>query len=232
MKKWITAILAVCLLLSLTACSFYSLMMDPDDYTAVSYNIVWTQCEDEIEKDLSSHYSRVFYRITDIPITDFVACKWRPAGIGSDEFTVLMQHKDFEGNPELDASCCKLFTGSFFGDDWLTYGQQIMKTELLTIDPAIATQLMDSITAAAYVEESDEPNGSASEYLLDSDDNVLRITFAIKDYEHLFWIAYILKCEDQYYIEIKEDLYRSQYVLCSNELAAVLTEVCEEYGLQ
>ena len=68
MKKILILLLTACMLLSFTGCSFYSLMMDPDDYTVASYNIVWTSCEGEIEKELSTQYSRVFYRITDVPM--------------------------------------------------------------------------------------------------------------------------------------------------------------------
>lgn len=51
MKRIIILFLTLCLLLSFSACSLYSLMMKPDDYTAISYNIVWTQCKEKIESD-------------------------------------------------------------------------------------------------------------------------------------------------------------------------------------
>ncbi len=225
MKKWIAAILAVCLLLSLTACSFYSLLMDPDDYTVASYNIVWTSCEDEIEKDRFSRYSRVFYRITDVPMQELVASKWRPAGIGSDNYPVLMKHKDFEGTFELDASACKLVAGRFRADDWLTYGEQIMEHELTTVDPDIASRLIESIKTAEYV---DRP-GYGSGHLHDGDHNMLRITFAIKGYEHLFWTALISKFEDQYYINVNEQIYVNHCLPCDDELASVIEQAWNEY---
>lgn len=105
-----------------------------------------------------------------------------------------------------------------------------MKNELTSVDPDIASQLIESITAAEYM-ETDEPNGFAEEYLRDSDYNMLRITFAIKDYKHLFWTALILKSEDQYYIQINEHMYVNSYLLCSDELASVIKQACDEYSL-
>lgn len=225
MKKILILLLTACMLLSFTGCSFYSLMMDPDDYTVASYNIVWTSCEGEIEKELSSQYSRVFYRITDVPMQELVACKWRPSGIGSEEHAVLMKRKDFEENFELDASDCKLVAGRFSVDDWMTYGEQIMKHELTTVDPDIASRLIESIAAAEYVDRPDY----GSRVMHDGEYNMLRITFAIKGYEHLLWTAFVLKFEDQYYIQINEQLYAENLLLCSDELAAVIEQAWNEY---
>lgn len=232
-KKKVLFVLIYCIIISLSfiACDTSKI----SDYSIVSANIVWK----EGEKIQTEYPGRIYYKIKDVPTDEYIACRWRAKGFGEAFYPVLMQHKDYQGKWELDASSAKLImsaTGLILSDDaWHSFGQSILVQEVHQIDSAFAEQLANSIMVADYL-DYDDINESGihfdrSNYICDSEGNFLSLHFTLKDYNNLSWIAYILKHNGTYYIEINEDIYKSQYLLCGAEFASIIDKVCNEYDL-
>lgn len=72
----------------------------------------------------------------------------------------------------------------------------------------------------------------SSNYICDDEGNYLRLQFTLKDYDTLSWIAYVLKYDGTYYIEINEDINKPQFLLCSDEFASIIEKVCNEHDLK
>ncbi len=251
MKRFITGISAIVLTLSfvticLIGCS--SFFMKPADYTVVSQNIVWMEFENDKEIRKTSIIPReYYYKIPDVPINEYVACRIIDTRPGGDQWPVIMKHKDFEHSLELNIDSAKLFLGgcdvNFSEDDWLSYGQTIMKQEVSQIDSTLAEKLVNVITADSpehfefrdadgYFTDEYYKWGEEASYLVDSDGNILRLQFPIEQYDYLIWIACIVKYEESYFIEIKSEWQSdSIYLYCPDEFAGVIEKACEEYNL-
>ena len=70
-----------------------------------------------------------------------------------------------------------------------------------------------------------------SDYLYNDEGEVLRLTFSIKEYDELVWQALILKIDELYFIQTNEKIYSNNLLLCSEELASVIDEICEKENL-
>lgn len=219
----------ILLTLCLAGCS-----VDPSNYTVASFNIVWTESKGEIRKEYIP--TRVYYKIEGISTDQYIGCKYHGSGIGANVAPVLMKRKDFDHTLEFDTSSAKLILSksgvNFSQEEWKSFGKNMMVQELLQLDPAVAEQVANAIIAADYIDyKASGVSFDGSTYICDADENFLRIQFSLKDYDNLCWIAYVLKYDGAYYIEIKEDLYITQYLLCSDEFASVLDRVCDENNL-
>ena len=228
LKSGITLII-IFSLLCLVGCSF-----DPSDYSVVSYNIIWTECEREILTEYLP--TRVYYEIAGISTDRYIGCKYRGNGIGADEDPVLMQHNDYEDALELNISSARLILSesgkNYSQEEWMSYGKNIVVEELLQIDLGIAEQLADAIVAENYFDYNG--NGiyfDSSNYICDNEGKYLRLQFTLKHYDTLSWIAYILKHEGGYYIEVKKDINNPQFLVCGEEFAELLDIVFDEYNL-
>ena len=208
------------------------LFMNPSKYEVASYNVVWTECKRKVKTTYFP--SKVYYRITDTPLNEYVACYWRQSGIGTLEYPVLMAHKDFEVNLELDTSSAKLYMGDLHtlieDDDFLIYGQKIMKKEVATLDSAIGEEIAREMNndLLNYDEVRQLSGGKGFEgngYLFGNDLEVLRVTIQLKEYDNLFFTACIVKCGDNYFLEIKDGLTSSKYMPCGEEFSAVINSV-------
>lgn len=225
-KLFIVFLCCITILLCLSSCG----KPDISEYYGVSCNIVWN----EGHKIDSEFPSKIYYEIEGVPTDQYIACKWRENGIGVTFYPRLLQHKDNEGKWKFDVSSAKLIIskrGIDNTDDkaWSTYGQSIVVQEVCPIDYAIADQLANDIL-------SDSPNYADRDFygepfLHDSELNNLSLHFTLKEYSSLSFVASILKNGDKYYIEIKEDVYISRLLLCSDEFASLLDKVCIEYDL-
>ena len=225
-KLFVVFLCCITILLCLSSCG----KPDISEYYAVSCNIVWN----EGRKIDSEFPSKIYYEIEGVPTDQYIACKWRENGIGVTFYPRLLQHKDNEGKWEFDVSSAKLIIskrGIDNTDDeaWTTYGQSIVVQEVCPIDYAIAEQLAKDIL-------SDSPNYADRDFygepfLHDSELNYLSLHFTLKEYNSLSFVANILKNGDKYYIEIKEDVYISRLLLCSDEFESLLDQVCIEYDL-
>lgn len=230
-KIFIIMILCMIITLCFTSCGIPNI----SEYHTVSGNIVWN----EGYKIDTKFPGRIYYEIEGVPTEEYIACKWRDKGIGVESVPILMKHKDFEGNWELDASSAKLIISesghNLSDDEWSSIEQNIIVQEVYKFDGAIAEQLANSIISADYIEYKDLSESgilfNLSNYICDSEGHFLRLHFTLKDYDALSWIACILKYDDTYYIEIKEDIHNPQFLVCSDEFAALLDEVCNEYDL-
>ena len=228
----------IILIILLSLLCFAGCSIDPSDYSVASYNIVWTECEGEIGTNYLP--TRVYYQIDDISAEQYIGCKYRNSGIGAGEHPVLMKHKDFENSLEFNISSAKLILSksgkNFSEEEWRSFGQSIIVQEVHQIDGTIAEQLANSIVSADYVDYYNDIIGrgihfDSSNFIRDSEGNFLRLQFTLKDYDTLSWIAYVLNHNGTYYIEINEDIYNQQYLLCSDEFTAVLDKICNEYDL-
>ena len=225
-KLFVVFLCCITILLCLSSCG----KPDISEYYAVSCNIVWN----EGRKIDSEFPSKIYYEIEGVPTDQYIACKWRENGIGVTFYPRLLQHKDNDGKWEFDVSSAKLIIskrGIDSTDDeaWATYGQSIVVQEVCPIDYAIAEQLAKDIL-------SDSPNYADRDFygepfLHDSELNYLSLHFTLKEYNSLSFVANIQKNGDKYYIEIKEDVYISRLLLCSDEFASLLDQVCIEYDL-
>ena len=225
-KLFVVVLCCITILLCLSSCG----KPDISEYYAVSCNIVWNE-----GRQIDSEFpSKIYYEIEGVPTDQYIACKWRENGIGVAFYPRLLQHKDNEGKWEFDVSSAKLIIskrGIDNTDDeaWTTYGQSIVVQEVCPIDYAIAEQLAKDIL-------SDSPNYADRDFygepfLHDSELNYLSLHFTLKEYNSLSFVANILKNGDKYYIEIKEDVYISRLLLCSDEFESLLDQVCIEYDL-
>ena len=225
-KLFVVFLCCITILLCLSSCG----KPDISEYYAVSCNIVWN----EGRKIDSEFPSKIYYEIEGVPTDQYIACKWRENGIGVTFYPRLLQHKDNDGKWEFDVSSAKLIIskrGIDSTDDeaWATYGQSIVVQEVCPIDYAIAEQLAKDIL-------SDSPNYADRDFygepfLHDSELNYLSLHFTLKEYNSLSFVANIQKNGDKYYIEIKEDVYISRLLLCSDEFASLLDQVCIKYDL-
>ena len=211
---------------------------DISEYYGVSCNIVWN----EGRKIDSEFPGKIYYEIDGVPTDQYIACKCSENGIGVTFYPRLLQHKDNEEKWEFDVSSAKLIIskrGIDSDDDkaWSTYGQSIVVKEVCQIDYAIAEQLANDILSDSpnYVspkfEYPADQNYLGTPFLHDSELNYLSLYFTLKEYSSLNFIANILKNGDKYYLEIKEDVYISNLLLCSDEFASLLDKVCSEYDL-
>ena len=225
-KFFIVFLSFITILLCLSSCS----KPDISEYYVVSCNVLW----DEGRKIDSEFPSKIYYEIEGVPTDQYIASKWRGKGIGVSFYPRFMQHKDYDGKLEFDVSSAKLIInkrGIDNTDDkaWSTYGRSIVVQEVCQIDYAISEQLANDIL-------SDSPKYVNSDFfgqpfLCDDERNYLSLHFTLKDYSNLSFVASILRYGPKYYIEIKEDVYISNYLLCSDEFAALLDKVCNEYDL-
>lgn len=216
----------------MTGCS-----MDVSDYSICSYNIVWNESVKKVRTDYLP--TRVYYQINNVPSDQYLACKYRGGGLGADEYPVLMRNNNAESSLTLDTESAKLFLGRFdvhfTEEDWLAYGQRIMKQELAQVESAVAEQLVNRITADSpeYINVGEYDHWSdRANYLYNDDGDVLRLQFSIEEYDSLLWIAFIVKYEDSYFIEIKEGLYDMQYLRCPDDFASVIEKISDEYSLK
>lgn len=228
-KRSLILIFCVIILVCLAACG----APDLSEYRPVNCNIVWN----EGRKIATEFPGRIYYEIEGVPTDEYIACKWRQEGIGAAFYPLFMVHKDFEGNWELDASSAKLIISksglNLSNDEWSSFGKSIVVQEVHRIDGTMAEQLASSIVSADYLDYDDMPgiHFDASNYIRDSEGNYLRLQFALKDYDNLSWIAYILVHDGTYFIEINEEIYKSRFLLCDSEFATVIERVCAEYDL-
>lgn len=226
-KLFIVFLCCITILFCLSSCG----KPEISEYYEVSCNIVWN----EARKIDSEFPSIIYYEIEGVPTNQYIACKWRESfGIGVSFYPRLLQHKDNEGKWEFDVSSAKLIIskrGINEADDkaWRTYGQSIVVQEVCPIDYAIAEQLANDILSDSPIYA--DRNFYGEPFLLDSDLNYLSLHFTLKEYSSLSFVANILKNGEKYYIEIKEDVYISRYLLCSDEFASLLDKVCIEYDL-
>lgn len=231
MKNKISLVLVICIfiLLCFPACG----APDISEYRAVSGNIVWN----EGRKIATEFPGRIYYEIEGVPTEAYIACKWRQEGIGAAFYPLFMMHKDYEGNWELDASSAKLIISksglNLSDEEWSSFGQSIMVQEVHQIDGTLAEQLASRIVSADYLDYDDMPGiyFYASNYIRDSEGNFLRLQFTLKDYDNLSWIGYVLVHDGTYYIQIEEDAKKSKYLLCDNEFADIIDQICHEYDL-
>lgn len=234
MKKtiiFISVLLSFLIILLFTiGCWCEYLRIDPDDYYIVDYNIVWTEYKRERWTSVfPSRYT--YYEIQNIPTNEYIACRFYDFG---ENFTMLMKHKNFEGNLELDASSAKFFIGDVgcSHDEWSVYGEKILQKEVAQVDIAIAEKLVNNITAdSPQYDDPYELYGSHWTYLYNDEGEVLRLTFSIKEYDELVWQALILKIDELYFIQTNEKIYSNNLLLCSEELASVIDEICEKENL-
>ena len=234
----LTVSIASVAILSASSCTNSTFFIDLSEYGVASYNVVWTECNKKIKSrfigdDLSS---RVYYRIENVPVDQYIACKWRNAGLGTVEFPVLMQHKDYEGNLELDTSSAKLYLGvsglDFSDDNWQNCGQQIMKKKVAQIDSAIAEDIAKAInTELLEYDDVKQILLDSKDYLRNADNDYLYLVFSLKEYNNLFWVAHIIEVDGNYLLEIKEDLTSRCYLLCSDEFTFVIDELRPQYGI-
>ena len=225
-KLFIVFLCCVTISLCLSSCG----KPDISEYYGVSCNIVWN----EGRKIDSEFPSKIYYEIDGVPTDQYIACKWRENGIGVTFYPRLLQHKDNEGKWKFDVSSAKLIIskrGIDNTDDkaWSTYGQSIVVQEVCPIDYAIAEQLANDILSASPNYADRDFYGEP--FLHDSELNYLSLHISLKEYSSLSFVANILKNGEKYYIEIKEDVFISRYLLCSDEFASLLDKVCNEYDL-
>lgn len=229
MNKKIFAVLMciISILLFLSSCS----KPDISEYHKANWNIVWN----EGHKIDTQYPGRVYYEIEGVPTDEYIACKWRDRGVGAACYPNFLQHNDFEGEWEFDVSSAKLILSesgfNLSEDEWSSFGQSIVVQEVHQIDSTIAEHLANSIL-------SDSPEYTygilfnGSHYLLDSERHFLRLQFTLKEYNNLKWIAYIIKYDNSYYIEVRTSDYSTDLLLCSDEFASIIDQVCEEYGIK
>lgn len=236
MRRILQLVVVLALFLLVLQC-FTSCSIDPSDYSVMSYNIVWNEIAKEVRTDYLP--TRVYYQINNVPSDQYLACKYRGGGLGADEYPVLMRNNNAESSLTLDTESAKLFLGRFdvhfTEEDWLAYGQRIMKQELAQVESTVAEQLVNRITADSpeYINVGEYDHWSDRAYYLYNDDgDVLRLQFSIEEYDSLLWIAFIVKYEDSYFIEIKEGLYDMQYLRCPDDFASVIEKISDEYSLK
>ena len=229
--------LGIILVILLSLLCFAGCSIDTSDYSVASYNIVWTECEGEIGTDYLP--TRVYYQIDGISTKQYIGCKYRDSGIGADEYPVLMKHKKFENSFEFKISSAKLIISksgrNFSDEEWRSFGDNITVQVVHQIDNPIAEQLANSIIVADYLDYDDIIESGihfdSSNYICDGEGNYLRLQFTLKDYDTLIWIAYVLKHDGTYYIEINEDISKTYFLLCSDEFASIIDKVCNEHDL-
>ena len=249
MKKFSIRILELVLflatILSVSSCSNSTLYMDTSDYEVASYNIVWTECTRKIKKEfvINKLSSKIYYRIENVPADEYIACKWRDSGLGADEFPVLMKHKDNKGDLELDTSLAKLYLGdpnnglNFSEDDWLKYGQKLMKTEVAQIDSLVAEDIINGINTNPLNYDDipqlvdDYMSIQLHEPMHNDRGDCLYLSLPVKGYDNLFWMASLNKYGDKYFVIVKDGLHSESLLLCSDEFASVIEEIIKDYGL-
>ena len=248
MRKTIFKVFVICyIIVGLFVAGFllYKIFLLPKiiaEYQPVSYNIFWDDGQ-EIYRELpfiSRSYYRRYYKVKDVPVREFIACKKTPSGIGARSCPVLMKHEDVEENWELDLSSAKLILGSHYqlfdyDTDGKSIGESVFAQELCQIDLAVAEQLANGIASGNYMSAQDlSEQGiyfTASEYIRVSNRNWLELQFTLENYENLKWIALVLEYQGVYYIKINMDVYESQYLPCSEEFGAIVDKILTEYHL-
>ncbi len=227
---------AVLLLWVLVCCSIH-MYINPDNYTVVDYNLVWTECDREIKSTFLSGYS--YYKIKDIPFHEYVACTYRPFGKGIIPVPLVAKRNDFEGTLSFDTSAAMLCIadglGDFEGDEWLALRENMVKKEIRRVDPAITEQIARCITEGedyvlyGYFEKDERPQYLFCEGTYDW----LMLQIPIREYDSLIWVADIMKAGDRYVLSVySEKEHRGhKYLICSDEFAALIHEIVVEHGL-
>ena len=224
-KIFVMLLCSITILMSLSSCN----KPDISEYYGVSSNIVWH----EGSKIDTKYPGRIYYEIEGVPTNNFIACRWRAKGVGAAFYPRLMQHRDYKGKWELDVSSAKLIISkhyNFTDKEWSTLGQSMFLQEVCQIDSVVAEQLANDILADSpnYI----DPDCYGQPFLLDNEGNNVSLQFTLKEYCNLSFVARILKHDEKYYIEIREDVYSSEYLLCSDDFAFLLDQVCIEYDLK
>ncbi len=237
----LTVHLSLITILSVSSCSNSALFIDPSEYRVASYNIVWTDCNRKIKKEfiINKLSSKVYYRIENVPVDEYIACRWRDSGLGADEFPVLMKHKDYEGDLEPDTTLAKLYLGdpNNAADDWLKYGQRLMKTEVAQIDKLVAEDIINGINTKPLKYDDipqlvDDYTSIRSHSPLRNDNgDFLYLSLPVKGYDNLFWMASLRKYGDKYFVFVKDGLHSESITLCNDEFASVIEAVIEAHGL-
>ncbi|MBQ7829280.1 MAG: hypothetical protein IJ345_03320 [Clostridia bacterium] len=249
-------ILFVCILLSVlmfSSCStsFLDIIdvfdeMDISNYELLSSNYVWTECNPKsFDHDYTTDYYFAYYKIVDVPVQEYIGCTVSERGLfrGSD-FPHVMRRKDSDHQLELDISSAELFLmGIPFVNDVGSYETELKKQQLTKVDATVAelvaTDIYNFGVEAMPRPKDWWPHARPVRTATDTKRNNLAISFSIKDYPNILWIAKIYSYEGKYYLEIYSDFsyeYFSDYgdysyLLCDDTMCSLIEKVIDEYGL-
>ena len=225
----------------MTGCGF-DLFFEPDDYVAVDYNIVWVEASRIIKRTLSQQN---YFKIKNISKNEYIGYQFREPGFGGWYFQFVKKHKNFDGSLELDTTSAKLYLGGFTRmptDDNRLLGKNIlMQQEVVQVNSAIAEEVVNALSSDLLSHGDlkqrfgDEWDYYYDNYLVDDENSCLRLVLPVKEYDNLIWCASIVQYDSYYFIEIVEDYNywncSYEYLICSEELSALIEQVSEEYGL-
>lgn len=250
-------ILFICILLSVlmfSSCStsFVDIIdafdyMDISNYELLSSNFVWTKCNPKsFDHDYTNKFYFAYYKIIDVPVQEYIGCTVKERGLfQTAAFPHVMRRKGSEYQLELDVSSAELFLiGSHSVDDVESHETRLKNQKLIKIDATIAAQIatgiynfdVESAPCSEDLRTYVHPIRTADTNTGGSD---LAISFSIKDYPNILWIAPIYLYNGKYCLEIYSDFsyeYFSDhgdysYLPCDDTLCNLIEEVIDEYGL-
>ena len=209
------------------------LTFTPNNYRAYNYNLVWDECGIQIRKSIFP--GETHYKIKEVPIREFVACRRYQGGIGAGHDPILMVRKGFEPQITLDVTSAELYLGTdpwyFSEEEWRSLASSIKKLGVTKLGEDIARELAQQIMSdsTAYIERNDLSEISMP--ISNDEHYMLMLQFESEEYDNILWLAKIVHSGDAYYIEIITAGRIKQYLPCSEELSQLIDEIVIEYGL-
>ncbi len=210
------------------------LTFKPSNYHAYNYNFVWDECGIQLSKNIFS--GETHYKIKEVPIREFVACRRYQGGIGAGHDPILMVRKGFEPQITLDITSAELYLGTdpqyFSEEEWRSLASSIKKIEIAKVGEDMARELASQVMSGstAYIERNDLPEFPMP--ISNDEHYMLMLQFEVEEYDNILWLAKIVHSGDAYYVEIITSRWiTNQYLPCSEELSKLIDEVVRKYGL-
>ncbi len=248
-------ILFTCILLSVlmfSACStsFVDIIdvfddMDISNYELLSANFIWTECNPKsFDHDYTTDYYFAYYKIVDVPAKEYIGCTIHERVLFPDNFPYVMKRKGSDHQLELDISSAELFLmrdRSVY--DVTSCETEFKKQQLTKIDATVAESIATDITKfdVDSTPRLEDWWTYAHQISTTTDGGRchLAISFSIKDYPNILWIAKIYSYEGKYYLEIYSDFSYEDfsdhgdysYLPCDDTMCSLIEEVIAEYGL-